>query len=353
MPTGSRPLSDTGPAPVDVGSAADPVAAVLAAHEAGRRIALRTSGTTGRPRAVVRTTESWVASFGHVAMLTGLERRSRLWLPGPLTATLNLFAATLARHVGAEVVDRPEDATHSHLTPAALQRTLDDGLRVDGLHLTVAGDRLPSRTRVDAEAAGATVSHYYGAAELSFVAWGSDEHDLKAFPEVELAVRDGEVWVRSPYLCEGYDGDPGPLRRDSDGFATVGDRGVLTGGLLRVTGRGGEAVVTAGATVLPSDVEAALAPGLRGTVVVVGLPHLALGQVVAAALTDPEDLTSAHADAVRTLAPAQRPRRWFQIDEPPMTDAGKVDRVALAHRLAGPDAVRLVPRRSPSSPREG
>ena len=71
--------------------------------------------------------------------------------------------------------------------------------------------------------------HYYGAAELSFVAWGAHADDLRPFPGVEVSVREGEVWVRSPYLCTGYDGPPGPLRRDGDGFATVGDRGSMRG----------------------------------------------------------------------------------------------------------------------------
>jgi len=48
------------------------VAAWLEAELAGEPVALRTSGTSGAPRAVVRTTESWVSSFPTVARLTGL-----------------------------------------------------------------------------------------------------------------------------------------------------------------------------------------------------------------------------------------------------------------------------------------
>lgn len=321
------------------------MAAVLEAHAAGRRIALRTSGTTGRPRAVVRTTDSWVRSFDHVAELTSLGPGSRLWLPGPLSATLTLFAATLARHLGAGVVDGPRGATHGHLTPLLLQRALDDGLPLRGLRLTVAGDRLGRALRVRAEEAGAVVSHYYGTAELSFVAWGRDEDDLRAFPGVDLAVRDGEIWVRSPYLCEGYDGPPGPLRRDADGLATVGDRGTLVDGVLSVSGRGDEAVVTGGATVLVADVERALRPHAHGSLVVVGLPHPTLGQVVSAALGAAEDLAAVHSASLRDLTPAQRPRQWFHVGPLPLTDAGKVDRRALAEQLTAEDAVRLVPRR--------
>jgi acyl-CoA synthetase (AMP-forming)/AMP-acid ligase II len=277
-----------------------------------------------------------------------------------MSSTMNLFAATLARSVGATVVADHEDASHAHLTPAALLRALDERLDLRGRQVTVAGDRLPRRTRERAEGAGAVVSHYYGAAELSFVACGVDEEHLRAFPGVELEVRSGEIWVRSPYLCRGYDDQagapagvpagaqaaPGPLRRDADGFATVGDRGTLVGGVLTVTGRGADAVVTGGATVLVADVEGALRPGLAGDVVVVGMPHPSLGRVVVAALTDPSDLPAAHRDAQEHLSPAQRPRRWFHVPVVPLTDAGKVDRDALGDEVTGPRAVRLVPRRT-------
>lgn len=319
------------------------MAAVLDAHRAGARIALATSGTSARPRRVVRTAASWVDSFSVVAGLTGLTASSRVWLPGPLGGTLTLFAATLARHVGAAVVTGPDDATHAHLTPGHLARALAGGTPLDGLAVTVAGESLPLRLRDEAVGAGADVTHYYGAAELSFVAWGSCADDLRAFPGVEVAVRDGVVWARSPYLAQGYAGADGALRRTDDGFATVGDRGRLVGDRLVVLGRGDDAVTTGGATVLLADVEAALAAVVRGAVAVVGVPHASLGGVVAAVLTDPSDLPAAHA-AARGLEAAQRPRLWFHRDALPLSAAGKTDRAALAREAAVEGHLRrLVP----------
>lgn len=94
----------------------------------------------------------------------------------------------------------------------------------------------------------------------------------------------------SPYLCLGYLGEAGPLRNAPDGFATVGDRGNLTGGVLAVAGRGDAAVPTGGATVLVEDVERVLRRAVDSDVVVVGVPHSGLGQVVPAVLTDPSEL---------------------------------------------------------------
>lgn len=314
----------------------------MAAHQGGGRVALATSGSTGRPRSVVRTTESWVASFPAFSALTGTGATSRVWVPGPLTATMNLFAAVHARFVGAGVESRPDHATHAQLTPSALRRCLDEGTPLDGVTVVVAGDRLPPALHGRAVAAGARVCHYYGAAELSFVGWGEHAAGLRPFPGVDVSVRDGEIWVRSPFLCSGYDGGlAGPLRRDGAGFATVGDRGVLSDGLLTVAGRD-DAVTTAGATVHVADVEEHLRAAAFGEVVVVGLPHPQLGAVLVAVLTDPADHGPLRASARSGLAAVQRPRVWFHVAPLPQTAAGKVDRRALVAMVTSPSARRLV-----------
>jgi acyl-CoA synthetase (AMP-forming)/AMP-acid ligase II len=317
------------------------VQAVLDAHADGDLIALATSGSTGSPRRVVRTTDSWVSSFGHIAELTDLDSRSRLWLPGPLTSTMNLFAAVHAAFVGATTTTAPAGMTHAQLTPAALGRSLNHGTELGGVHVVVAGDRLEPALSERAARRGARVSHYYGAAELSFVAWGSHADNLRPFPEVETSSRDDVLWVRSPYLCRGYDGASGPFHMGPDGFATVGDRGAVIDGVVQVWGRGDAAVNTAGTTVLVADVERVLRPEVTGEVVVVGVPHPDLGEVVAAVLTDAASFTAARSAARSRLPDAHRPRRWFQIHDLPLSPAGKVDRAALVALLVSPDqAVR-------------
>jgi acyl-CoA synthetase (AMP-forming)/AMP-acid ligase II len=256
---------------------------------------------------------------------------------------MNLFAAVHATAVSARLVDGVEDATHAHLTPWVLARALDDGLPLGDVTVVVAGERLSPRLHDRAAGAGARVHHYYGAAELSFVAWGAHAEDLRPFPDVHVTVHDGEIWVRSPFVCFGYDGPAGPLRIH-DGEATVGDRGVLSpGGRLTVTGRP-DAVGVGGATVQLADVEQVLGPRARGELCVVGSPHPELGQVVTAVLTDAVDLEPLRAAARADLVGAARPRLWVHLPDLPTTPAGKVDRAAVAALLAEEDgrARRLV-----------
>ena len=243
---------------------------------------------------------------------------------------MNLFAAVHARSVGAVLVEEASDATHLQLTPSGLRRLLEEDVVRPGRTAVVAGDRLESALRVRGEAAGLRIAHYYGAAELSFVGWGIDSLDMRPFPGVEVDVRDGVIWVRSPYVAERVEGEPGPFHRDAGGFATVGDRGRWRDGRLLVDGRD-DAVVTGGVTVLLADIEVGLRPVLVGQVAVVGLPHVELGSIVTAVLTDVRDQGPARA-AAAGLGPG-RPRRWFVRERLPLTPAGKVDRRALMQEL--------------------
>jgi acyl-CoA synthetase (AMP-forming)/AMP-acid ligase II len=292
---------------------------------------------------VVRSTDSWVSSFATVGDLIGLTGASRVWVPGPMRATMNLFTAVLAAHTGACLVGSLADATHAQLTPGALATLLDQDADLSGSTLVVAGDRLSSAVQEGAVVAGARVHHYYGAAELSFVAWGTCAEDLSPFPGVEVTVRDGEIWARSPYLCSGYDGPPGALRWDEDGFATVGDRGLLSDRRLTVLGRP-DAVTTGGETVPVAEVETELRASASGELVVTGVPHATLGEVVTVVLTRADDLEPVRSAARDRLAGGRRPRLWFHVSTLPLTSAGKLDRQALVSLLSSGDgrARRLV-----------
>ena len=309
--------------------------AVPSAVPTGTFLITVTSGTSGHPRPVLRTAASWAASFAPLARLAGLDSGDRVLLTGPLHATLHLFAAVHTLWLGAQLTDRADRATAVHAVPTVLADLLAAVPAPAALRTAVvAGTALPEELARRAAAGGIAVTEYYGAAELSFVAGARHPDPLRPFPGADVQIRDGEVWVRSPYLAIGYAGDvTGPLRRDADGFATVGDLGEwIDGGGLRIRGRGDAAITTGGATVIAEDVEAALTavPGVAAAAVV-GVPHARLGQVMAAVIEPMAgaDLTRIRSAARVILHGPSRPRRWFTAQCLPRTPSGKVSRAAV------------------------
>ncbi|TDC48254.1 hypothetical protein E1212_21810 [Jiangella ureilytica] len=317
-----------------------------------------TSGSTGRPRVVVRSRSSWTGSFAATGRLTGIGPDDTVLVPGSLSWSLTAFATAHALAAGATVLLTGDwsapalraalpAADVAHLVPHRLATALEAaGGRGRLRTAVVGGAALGTALRDRAADAGVGVVAYYGATELSFVAVDPDGAGLRPFDEVEIALRPAapglaEVWVRSPWLAHGYLGDGGPLRRDDDGWATVGDLADADAdgdgdGPLVLRGRADGAILTGGATVVPEDVEAVLAavPGVDG-VVVIGVPHAGLGEVVAAVVRG-AGVTRAALEAVarERLAPAQRPRRWLAVDDLPRTPVGKPARAQVGAGVA-------------------
>jgi long-chain acyl-CoA synthetase len=307
------------------------------------------SGSTGRPRGIVRTVESWRASVCVLSDLTGITAEDTVWLPGPLWSSLFLYGAFHAHAVGARVIlrdvepDESARATALHCVPSQLPGLLDRA-EAGGLPLVrrvvVGGDHGAALLRQRCEAAGWQIVEYYGAAELSFVAWRDSPGPFRVFPGVETELREGVLWARSPYLARGYltdhptsrttTADDGPFRIDPSGWGTVSDLALEAPGGLEILGRGNSVVTSGGHTVVVEDVERLLR-GLPDVdeVAVLGLPHPRLGQVLTAIVVG----SAADADlrtAVAGVPAPSRPRRWLHADTLPRTSGGKVRRGDLA-----------------------
>jgi long-chain acyl-CoA synthetase len=295
------------------------------------------SGSTGQPRGIVRTVESWQVSFDSFSTATGITASDTVWLPGPLWSSLFLFGGIHAGAVGATVAfrdDDPSTATALHCVPSLLPGLLERagaGQLPLVRRVVVAGDHCAATLRLRCEAAGWQLVEYYGAAELSLVAWRDGSGPFGGFPGVETEVRDGVLWARSHYLATGYlsaESD-GPLRVDSHGWVTVSDLARAVPGGFDVLGRGNAAVTVGGHTVVVEEVERLLR-GLEGVdeVAVLGLPHSRLGQALAAIVVGSAGDADLRAAVAEMPAPS-RPRRWLHADVLPRTSSGKLRREAL------------------------
>ncbi|MFI2364648.1 class I adenylate-forming enzyme family protein [Promicromonospora sp. NPDC019610] len=317
---------------------------------AGAAWAALTSGTSGAPRAVLRTAASWERSFAAVSgLLQTTGPADRILLPVPPASSLTLFSLAHALGGGPRPVfpggPGAEEATLVHGTPHALRALLDAGAAPRLRTALVGGSHVDARLRADAESRGIRVVGYYGAAELSFVAV-DDGRGLRAFPGVEIDVQDGELWARSPYTALGYLGEPGPLRTGG-AWSTVGDLATVDDhGTLTVRGRADSAILTASATVVPDEVEAGLRtlPGVADAVVF-GIPTPRVGALVAAMVevddgAPPPTVSRLRSLAETRFAPAHRPRVWF-AGPLPRTASGKPARAEVLRRIGTGEVSRL------------
>ncbi|MFI6172135.1 class I adenylate-forming enzyme family protein [Nocardia sp. NPDC051052] len=281
-----------------------------------------TSGSTGRPRPLARTAASWFDSFPAFTAITGVEATDRVLITGPLHATMHLFGALHALWRGACVTDDPTRATVVHAVPAVLRDVVRKAPKLRTA--IVAGIALDDGARAAAD--DLEVVEYYGSAEVSLVAARRVPEPLRLLDEVEAEIRDGLLYVRTPYSVLG-----------APEWFGVGDLAELGANReLTVRGRGESAINVGGTTVVAEDVERVLGT-LDGVaaVAVVGSPHAVFGEIITAAVQlDGVGIGAVRAQARGLLRKEAMPRRWVPLPTLPRTASGKVARGQLKDLLA-------------------
>ncbi len=306
-----------------------------------------TSGSTGKPRRIRRSVASWQSSFVVNADLFGIGPGTRIAVLGALEHSLSLYGTLEGACLGAEVhllaglrPDRHATALADrhiavlYATPAQLR-----GLKapLPALRLVLAGgSKLDAglRAQLAQVAPQAEIREFYGAAETSFITLtdaDTPEGSVgRAYPGVQTDIRDGEIWVKSPYLFTGYASDPG-VAQWADGWLCVGEMGWIEDGRLFLSGRKGRMVTVADQNVFPEAIEA-LMEGLPGInrAAVLAEPDAARGQVLYAVAQGDPGTEGAVLQALRAaLGPLKAPRRILWRADWPVTASGKTDLAAL------------------------
>ena len=181
-----------------------------------------TSGTTSVPKAFTRSRRSWQVSFDASIEFFGLHADDKTLAPGPLAASLNLYALAECLYAGSEfhtlarfdVGDAHAAVSHDGITRLVLvptmlrllsERGLTGGVDASGIRSIIcAGSKLDARTLEAARrwAPNATIFEYYGASELSFVSGAGLRPGEpaepggtgigKPFPGVEIRILDDD-----------------------------------------------------------------------------------------------------------------------------------------------------------------
>jgi o-succinylbenzoate---CoA ligase len=305
---------------------------------------IRTSGTTGTPKAVELTYANHLASAIASAGALGVEPGDRWLCPLPLhhvgglnvliRSVINRTAVVLHPRFDADRVRAALEAgevTLASLVPTMLARLRTAGLRATpGLRaIALGGGPVPPGLLDWARETGIPVVPVYGMTETcSQIVAGSPGRPLTGV-ELEIAP-DGEILVRGPMVARAEIAD--------DGWLHTGDLGRLDeDGSLHVLGRLKELIVTGGENVAPFEVEQVLLghPAVADAGVA-GLPDPEWGEAVTAfvVLREPIDGEQLRAWCRERLEAFKVPKAIHAVDRLPRNAGGKL----LRDRLAEPPA---------------
>jgi O-succinylbenzoic acid--CoA ligase len=330
---------------------------------AGIAAVVTTSGSTGYPKDVLLSRSALIASASSTAARIG-EGAWLLALPATYVAGLQVLVrsllaghepAILEGHFSVEgfiaasrgmasAAHGARTPTYTSLVPAQVNQLLAaaDIPEVRAAlasfeAILVGGQALPDAVRERAASLGARIVRTYGASETS----GGCVYDGAPLDGVHVRIADGEVQLSGPMLADGYRDDPARTAavfvRDDEGrrWYRTGDAGTFDDGLLRVTGRLDNVIVSGGINVSLDRVER-IVRGLPGfaDAVVVGASHERWGETPVVVVPGADAAASARLEEVRAAvgadvgAPA-RPDRIAVVSSVPLLSSGKPDRRAL------------------------
>ncbi len=339
------------------------------APKAGRHasIIILTSGTTGTPKGANRSTPPTLAPVGGILSHVPFKAGEVTSLPAPMFHALGFLMGTIAMFLGSTLVLRRkfkpavvlEDiekhkVTSTVVVPVMLSRVLDalekmdtkpdlSSLKIVFVSGSQLGSDLASRTLKDL---GPVVYNMYGSTEIAFatIAGPKDlQHNaatvgpvvtgvkVKIFDDNGHEVRQGQIgriFVGNSFPFSGYTG--GGNKQIIDGLLSSGDVGYFDErGLLYVSGRDDEMIVSGGENVFPAEVED-LISGHPDVVeaTAIGVEDKEWGQRLRAFVVK-KDGASLDEDTVKTyvrdhLARYKVPREVVFLDELPRNPTGKI-----------------------------
>lgn len=335
---------------------------------AGTAVVVRTSGSSGVPKAVALSAAALRASADATHEAFGGPGQWLVTLPAHLISGLQMLVRSELSGIAPVFFDGRFDAArfletadaldadrrYVSLVPVQFGRLLDiaeqDRDAADLLHrfdaVLVGGQSVSLGMRQRAHELGIALKRSYGMTETA----GGCVYDGVEIGDTRVRIRGGEVQLAGSSLALGYVGDPeltagrfiaetGRAGESARWYRT-GDSGDLLGGMLRVTGRLDRVLVSGGVNVSLDEVERVVseAPGWE-SVVALSTPSEEWGERVSLVVEAPRGSGAAEAQmdfeevqrCVReALGPAAVPVWSTETEELPRLAGGKPDRRAIA-----------------------
>jgi acyl-CoA synthetase (AMP-forming)/AMP-acid ligase II len=329
--------------------------------------AIMTSGTTGRPKAIVhRHDRRWNAHMllrAHLPFVPGANDRILLMTAYAHGAAL-IAAAWFEAGASVELIDGVDVAHADQLfargeltavfSPPTVLAKLVDGTqhkRIDGIKCVFCGTATlqPALYHKAAALFGPVVRVTYGKSEMfnpiTVLETGETDayyRDLQTLDAVclgspaagvEIEICDetgapctvgqhGEIHLRSPHMMIGHVDAKGFHWLGKGEFHATGDLGYRDErGRLYLAGRAHDLIKTGGYKIYPEEIERVLPGGIA----VIGIPSAHWGEVVVA-VSETGDMTEQVAAATAGLARYKQPRACLTIEKLPRSLQGKLQR---------------------------
>lgn len=319
-------------------------------------LVVETSGSTGVPKRVALSCDALLASAAASATVLDGQGQWLLALPAHYIAGLQVLVRSIAAGTTPLVLSPGHfdpaafaaaarqltgERSYTSLVPLQVARLLESraGLmalrRFDGI--LVGGQAMPAPLRSRVEQLGLPVYRTYGSSETS----GGCVYNGVPLPGVHIRIVDGAVELSGPMLAEGYLGDAPLTDRTfvvDEGLRwyRTGDLGEYDDGVLKVTGRADNVIVSGGVNVSLDRVERVVRdlPDLAESVVV-PVTDERWGEVPVVVTVGRHPELTEIADAVASvLGKPARPAHVVRLDSMPVLPSGKPDRLAIVAVVA-------------------
>ncbi|RBP96679.1 long-chain acyl-CoA synthetase [Cytobacillus firmus] len=326
-----------------------------------------TSGTTGSPKAFIRSHRSWAASFKVNQHDFKMDEQENVLIPGALIHSHFLYGAVstlctggtvhlLEKFSAPQVLSCIEDQPISTLytVPTMVSAILKEKRIIEKpIKIFSSGAKWDETSKLEISKIFHQLSmiEFYGASELSYVTFLADENIAGSVGKpcygVEIEIRGtegkklapyeiGKIFVRSELIFDGYlSNETIQSIQDQDGWATVDDMGYVDDkGYLYISGREKNMILYGAINIFPEEIEKVISlhPDVEEAAVI-GLEDQYWGQIAAAVIKGKTDALELKRLCKKHLASYKVPRRWIFTEEMPYTAGGKIARAQLKEAI--------------------